>query len=317
MRIKKEYIGLAVAIVVLALYLALRDTDRTHYELPVLEPLEDSKIDRLLISRPDGELRLARRGDGWVIEPEGYPVSGASIDEMLKSVGALAATSLVSESESYAQYDLGEDSRIVVEAFGGSELLRRFDVGKAASTYRHTYVLFEGDPRVYQARGNIKRIFEKKVDQLRDRAVHAVDRAGVTSIMVRDDSGSLTLEKVTRSIEPSGDGESAPTPVIAWLTADSLQADGEVVDNILGSTVNLQADGFPDGITNGDLGEPEFTLVTSGVSSDTLFIYGERGDEKKFLTASSKYPFPFLISEWKVKQIRKSPAEIMGDKKGE
>ena len=210
---------------------------------------------------------------------------------------------------------LGTNEAQPVEAFGGGELLRRFDVGKAASTHRHTFVLFEGDPRVYQARGNIRRIFEKKVDQLRDRAVHAVDRAGVTSIAVRDGSGGLALEKITSVIEPSGGGESAPAPVIAWQTADSLRADGGVVDGILGSTVNLQADGFPEGMTEDDLGEPEFALITSGASNDTLFVFGEYLDEKKFLATSSQYPFPFLLSEWKAKQIRKSPAEIMGEEK--
>ena len=34
--------------------------------------------------------------------------------------------------------------------------------------------------------------------------------------------------------------------------------------------------------------------------------------EKKFLATSSQYEFPFLLAEWKVKQIRKTPAEVMG-----
>lgn len=315
MRIKKEYIGLAVVIVVLVLYLVLRDTDRTHYELPALEKVEADRIDRLEIARPEGALTLARRGDGWVMEPQGYPVATAKIDEMLKAVAELTPTSLVSESENYQQYDLAADVKIHVEASGGGETLRRFDVGKAASTYRHTFVLLDGDPRVYQARENIRRVFETKLDQLRDRNVFAVDRAALMGIAVSDSSGSLSLTKITKTLEPTEEG-APPATVTAWITPDSLEADGTVVDQLLGRVASLQADGFPEETMKGDLGAPGYTFVATGAASDTLRIYQEHGD-KKYLAASSRYPFPYLLAEWKVKQIRKTPAELMGEKPGE
>ena len=253
MRIKKEYIGLALVIIVLSIYLFMRDTDRTHYELPVLEPIEQSSIDRFEISRPEGRVILSRSGEGWIIEPEGFPAAPAKVDEMLGAVENLTATSLVSESKNYAQYDLGDDTKITVEAYGGGSLLRRLDVGKAASTYRHTYVLLEGDPRVYQVSDNIRRAFETKLDQLRDRGVHAVDRADVTAITLLDASERLDLEKVTRGLEPSAEAGMPPTPVVAWVTADSLEADGAAVDQLLGRIVNVQADGFPEGLTKAEL----------------------------------------------------------------
>lgn len=310
MRIKKEYIGLAAVIVVLVLYLVLRDTDRTHYTLPSLEPIAVDTIDRLEIAGPSDTLSLARKGDGWVIEPEGYPVATAKIDEMLKAVSELTPTSLVSESENYRQYDLGDEAKIHVEAFGGGTLLRSFDVGKAASTYRHTFVLLQDDPRVYQARENIRRVFDAKVDQLRDRNIFAVDRAALMGIAVSDSSGALALIKTTRTLEPTEEG-APPAEVTAWITPDSLEADGTVVDQLLGRVASLQADGFPEGLTKGELGAPRYTLVATGAASDTLYLYGEHGD-KKYLAASSRYPFPYLLAEWKVKQIRKTPAELMG-----
>lgn len=315
MRIKKEYIGLAVVIVALVLYLVLRDTDRTHYELPALERIETERIDRLEIVRPEGALTVARRGDGWVVEPQGYPIATVKIEEMLKAVSELTATSLVSESKNYRQYDLEEDMKIHVEALGGGEALRRFDVGKAASTYRHTFVLLDGDPRVYQVRENIRRVFETKLDQLRDRNVFALDRAALAGIAVIDAGGSLSLSKVTKTLEPAEEG-APPATVTAWMTADSLEADGTVVDQLLGRIVNLQADGFPEEMTKAELGAPRYTLIANGAASDTLYLYGEHGD-KKYLAASSRYPFPYLLAEWKVNQIRKSPAELMGEKQGE
>lgn len=316
MSIRKEYVGLAVVIVALVLYLVLRDGDRTHYELPDLPAVERPEIDRLEIVQPADTLALARRGDGWVIEPRGYPVATAKIDEMLGAVADLTPTSLVSESENYRQYDLDDDKKILVEAFGDGGTLRRFEVGKAASTYRHTFVRLEGDPRVYQARENIRRIFEAKVDQLRDRNVFAVERESVAGIAASDSSGSLALTKTARTLEPAEEG-APPATVTAWITPDSLEADGAVVDQVLGRITSLQADGFPgEETTKAQLGDPRYTLVVSAAASDTLRIYGEHGDAK-YLAASSRYPFPYLLSEWKVKQIRKSPAELMGEKTDE
>ena len=170
MKIKKEYIVIAALIVAASLYLLRRNADRTHYELPVLERIDAARVTRLEIERPAGELALARRGSGWVVEPRGYPVDGARIDEMLSAVGSLTATSLVSVSGNYPQYDLGSETKISVAAYGGAESLRRFEVGKTASTHRHTYVVLDGDPRIYKARENIRRIFEIELDRLRDRS---------------------------------------------------------------------------------------------------------------------------------------------------
>jgi hypothetical protein len=59
------------------------------------------------------------------------------------------------------------------------------------------------------------------------------------------------------------------------------------------------------------MGEPSFTLVIHGAEYDTLSIYG-LSEEKKFLATSSQYDFPFMLSEWKINQIKKTPSEVMG-----
>ena len=84
-----------------------------------------------------------------------------------------------------------------------------------------------------------------------------------------------------------------------------------MVDGILGRVVNLQCDGFPEDDLQVDLSEPTFTLIVHGAESDTLSIYGLSG-EKMFLATSSQYDFPFILSEWKINQIKKTPSEVMG-----
>jgi hypothetical protein len=84
-----------------------------------------------------------------------------------------------------------------------------------------------------------------------------------------------------------------------------------VVDGILGRVSNLQADGFPEDGAKPDMSGPTFTLILHGAQPDTLKLYGLSG-EKMFLATSSQYDFPFMLAEWKLDQIRKTPAELMG-----
>jgi hypothetical protein len=312
--VKKEYILLAVAIVALVLYLVLRNGDRTHYELPEIEKPGRDAITLIDISGPSGTLELKRFDEVWKSQPEGYPLDKTKIDGMLDALSGLDIVSLVSESGNYPQYDLGEEKRVKVEAKGGGgESLLGLSVGKAASTYRHTYVKLSGDDRVYQVSGNIRRIFDVEIDKLRDRKVLSIDRNAVTGLMLSTDSGSLSLTKVASppadSIAPAQTG----APAASWMTPDSTEADTRVVDGIISRVANLQCDGFPEPDAAAGAGEPEVTAVFTGASIDTLRIYGDIGD-KKYLATSSQYDFPFLLSEWKVKQIGKTPSELMGTK---
>ena len=141
----------------------------------------------------------------------------------------------------------------------------------------------------------------------------ALDRAAITGLTIETGGEKLSLTKTSNPVEPVEEGQQ-PQIVTAWITADSTEADGKVVDGILGRLVNLQCDGFPDGDRQADMNEPEFTLTIHGAKDETLKIFGQSG-EKMFLASSSQYGFPFMLAEWKLGQIKKTPSEVMGLKK--
>jgi hypothetical protein len=310
---KKEYIILAAAILALVLYLVLRSDDRTHYEIPSIDTPESEQITRLDIRGPSGTMVLKRFDDAWKSEPQGYPLDKSKVGGMLDALSGLDVVSLVSEAESYVQYELDKDKRVFVEATGGADPLIKLDIGKAASTYRHTYVKLPGDKKVYQVSGNIRRTFDVDLSSLRDKKVLTVDRPAITGLTIETGGERLELTKITRPVEPAEEGAPPPPPLTAWITADSTDADGTVVDGILGRIVNLQCDGFPEEEGEIELGDPAFTIVIDGPQPETLNIYGQSG-EKMFLATSTQYEFPFMISEWKAGQIRKTPSEVMGNK---
>ena len=70
---KKEYFILVIIIIALVLYLALRKSDRTYYELPEFTELASEQISRIQLKSPDGELELIKKDDRWVVGAEEYP----------------------------------------------------------------------------------------------------------------------------------------------------------------------------------------------------------------------------------------------------
>ncbi|RLB30511.1 MAG: hypothetical protein DRG87_04865 [Deltaproteobacteria bacterium] len=61
MKVKKEYIILAAVILALSLYLFLRKTDKTHYELPKLSAVPKEDISKIEITKKGTDIILNRR----------------------------------------------------------------------------------------------------------------------------------------------------------------------------------------------------------------------------------------------------------------
>lgn len=307
---KKEYMILVIAIIALGLYLVFNKTDNTHYEIPEVDTPDAELVTRLEIMGPSGRLMLKKAGDTWLSDPDGYPIEKGKIDGMLESLSGLDVVSLVSEAESYVQYDLGNDKRVFVEASSVETPLLTLEIGKAASTQRHTYVKLDGDKNVYQVSGNIRRTFDVEIGAIRDKKVLGFDRSAVTGLTIEAGGEKLILTKVSNEVEPAEDGQQ-PQMVTAWVTEEGEEADGSVIDGILGRMTNLQCDGFPEEDQRVDMSEPTYILTVHGPMDETLRIYGLSG-EKMFLASSTQYDFPFMLADWKLTQIRKTPSEVMG-----
>ena len=69
-------------------------------------------------------------------------------------------TALVSESKNYNLYDLAGETEVNVKAWQGDSLRRDIDVGKTASSFRHTFVSPDGNNRVENYRGNFRNTFD-------------------------------------------------------------------------------------------------------------------------------------------------------------
>ena len=314
MKVKKEYIILAIVIIALAVYLAMRTSDRTQYELPDIPLLISKEISKLQITRDKGIIVLNKKDDKWYIAPEEYLADGSKVKDMLSAIENLTVTALVSESKNYILYDLNGEKRINVKAWQGENLKRDVDLGKTASSFRHTFVKMAGDERVYHARGNFRNNFDFKVDDLRDKLVLALSAVDIQQIQVAGDQQSLTLNKTPVSVVVEGTQTEKKTEVTpaanqpVWQSADGRPVDETVVQQILTAASKLRCEKYITDRRKDEFTSPLYTLQLNGAQEYSLSIFAKIAEEDtNYPAVSSGSDYAFLLSDSQVDRIMKDP----------
>ncbi len=317
MKIKFEYVALAVIIAALIVYIALKSPDKTHYELPRVEALEDGEITRVKLEKPDtSNFSLVKSGGGWKIMPQGYKVDDSGVKRLLEELSGFNITTLVSESKTYSRYGLETGEKIGITAYVGDEIVRDFDLGKTASTRRHTYVRLHGDSKVYEAQNNLRNIFDKSIDDLRDKSVFSFENTAVTGLAIISGTDSVRFDKtaipapVTTVGEEGEEDKPSPLPEVTWKSAAGEEAKPESVKSLLNSLNNLKCKGFIEGKTKADFKDPVFSITVIENKNRSIAIF-EKTEEGEYPAISSESEFPFLLTEWKAKQIMMKPDDLL------
>jgi hypothetical protein len=318
MKIKKEYIILALVIIALAAYLVTRTSDRTQYQLPDVPQVAAKEISKLQITRDKAIIVVNKKDDKWYIAPEEFPADGNKIKDILNAIENLTLTALVSESKNYNLYDLDEDKKINVKAWQADNLRRDVDLGKTASSFRHTFVKPAGDERVFHARGNFKNNFDLTVDDLRDKRVLTLNPTDIMQFQVIKDQQSLILNKTQAPVVVEGSQakkqtEAAPQANKAeWQAADGRPVDEAVVQQILDTVSNLRCEKFINDRGKDDFTSPLFTLRVKGGQDYSLSIFAKTAEkDTDYPAVSSGSNYPFLLSGSQVDTIMKDPIKAV------
>jgi len=315
MKIKKEYIILAALILALSLYLLLRKTDRTHYELPRLSAVPKADVSKIEIAKKDAAIVLDRRNGNWNIGQQGYPADTAKVKNMLDIIENLTLTAMVSESKDYSRYQLDDDHKITVKAYIGEKLTREFDVGKAAPSYRHTFVRLKGNELVYHARENFRNAFDLAVDDLRDKQVLAFDKEEIQEIRLIKNGRSLTCTRsaapATEDQEPAVEG--SPTKEeVSWQSAEGERCDEKKLNRLLAVLSNLHCEKYIDAKEKDALTDPMYRIELKGTQNYSLSIFAKHDvDERSYPATTSENNYPFLLPEGRAKSIMKAPEELL------
>jgi hypothetical protein len=322
MKIKKEYGILFLVIVALSLYLMLRHSDRTHYELPEIAPVKTDQISKIEIVKSGGSIVIEKKDDDrWVISPDGYPAGTDRIEGMLDAIGELSLTALVSQSENYNRYELDEGHKIVVKAWAGSQLKREFEVGKAVSSFQHTFVKLPKDDRVYHATGNFRSRFDQTVDGLRDKGVLSFDVAEIKEILITRDKSVLRFARADEpeaASEERKDTETAKPeePKTGWKTPDGQPGDETELKRLLTALSALRCEQFMNDLKKEDLKNPTHIFELKGVEEYSLSLFAKReSDGEKHPAISSASAYPFFLPEWQVNNLTKKLDQLVEETK--
>ena len=318
MKIKKEYVILVAIILSMALYLILRNPDKTHYKLPKVPHVAKTDISKIEISKLDTTIVLKRKDNKWHIAPEGYLANTDEVEEMLDSMEKLFVIALVSESKNYSRYDLDDDKKITVKAWEGEALRRDFDVGKTASSYQHTFLKLSGDDRVYHARGNFRGNFDQTVESLRDKTVLSFNRSEIQEIQIYKDKEVIAFNrtqvpvKVSTSKEDDADSQPETESKTVWRTADGKEGDETKLNRLLNTLSDLHCEKYIDNQKKEDFTDPVYTFQLKGTQEYDLSIFAKKDKgAKSYPAVSSENDYPFLLPEWQTKNLITKPGEML------
>ena len=318
MKIKKEYILLAVIIVALSVYLVMRRGDRTLYELPEIPQVSQKEITRLQITKGKTIIDLNKKDNSWYIAPKEYPADTDKVKNMLDNIEKLTLTALVSESQNYNLYDLSGEVKINVKAWQGDRLKRDIDVGKTASSFRHTFVKTAGDDRVFHARGNFRNTFDTTVDGLRDKIILTYTPSDIQQIQITEEKQSFMLtrtqlpEKEESSTAEKKESTAPPAQKTVWQTPDGRTGDEAAVNQLLNTLSNLRCETFIEDRGKEDFTTPLINIRLKGSQEYSLSIFAKTEEEESAqpaISSASKYAFRLTDSE--VEGILKDASNIL------
>ncbi len=315
---KKEYLILILIIAALSAYLFMRSFDRTLYELPEIPGLDTNEITKIEISQNDGSIVLGKKDNQWYLDPPGYLADAKRVKDMLGVFETFRLTALVSEAKDYSRYDLHPEKRISVKAWQGDTLQRNFDVGKAAPSFRHTFVRLGDDSRVFHASDSFRSKFDLTVDSLRDKNVLAFRPADVHEVQITGDQTSVKLVRSEVPVAPKFSqeekGDSAPAAALKfeWQSSEGEKGNDQSINRLLTTLGSLRCEQYIYGRDKDSLTNPIYTVTLKGIQDHRLDIFAKlEQDDKNNPAVSSASDYPFFLSDSQAQQIMLKPEEML------
>ncbi len=197
---KKEYFLLIIAIIALSAYLFFNNQNQSSYLLPEIEKIDKAEIDHVEITKDNKTIECFKDNGKWVVTQNKFLGNEQTISEIIASISNLTITTLISEKKDLKRYDLEKEKAIKVTAKSKNKTLREFSIGKTAPTQKHTFVTLDNNndnkKNVFHASGNLQRMFNKTVDNLRDKQIQKFDKESIKSMEISKGDLKKTILKI-------------------------------------------------------------------------------------------------------------------------
>ncbi len=285
-------LGLLVALVVIA-YLVMQkpgEKSSTGETGECLVSVDSLAVDKIEIKSPASQVVLEKKGVEWFVErPVSYRADQASVAGLIHETKLLEVKNAVSskpEKHSVFQVD-STGTRVTIFEKGTEKA--SFIIGKMGSSYTEAYARLSSSDDVVSISGGSPTTFNKAVKEWRDRTIAAPARETINEVRYQYGDTLFTL-----AFKDS-----------AWIVGkDSTQE--WVVNNLISSLSNVQADDFVDSPTSRS-SKPHAQISYAG--TQITFFYVKEGD--KYLVQCSSTPQWFEMQSWRANQILKRKNDII------
>ena len=195
--------------------------------------------------------------------------------------------------------------------------MREFELGKVASSYRHTFIKIAGDDGVYHALENFRNKFDITVDKLRDKTVLSFDKNEIRkiSIIKEKQSAVFTLKEPpvkVKTVERADATINLSPNDAFWEGPDGKKADESKLNRFLSTLSTLRCQKYVNNGKKTDFTKPIYTLQLKGPKWYSLSIFAEKDkDAKEYPAVSSENDYPFFLSKTQADNIMKAPDELL------
>jgi hypothetical protein len=323
-RRKVLILGICIAVLagtyILGLVFSPARVGRREAESPLIAGFNRQLRDRVAeirISTGQGNLRLQKRGDSWILPgaKQEYPASSSRIEALLDFLADLARTRVVtSNPDAWEEFEVQNEAPRRIQLFdsSGGELTDLI-VGKSVVGGEDDYVRLGGSNEILLS----NRSFDYYLDAeerfwayLRifpeDLEGQSIMRISVESTLQFEDQGpeELRYTLVLSSEQPA-----------VWKLVDrsEVDLDNSKVDLLAGNLADLEGTEFAHGVSAAETGlaDPAARILISTVDDRDfrLLVSGQAGSDQYYATVENG-TFIYKVSEWRVKGILKSIEDL-------
>ena len=244
---KNGLIGLAVLILLILVGLFYKEGNNDGQ---VNWETYDDVIDKVLIEKASGTIKLFKQGDDWKVTDKAYRAELSFINLALAPLTNARNFELISTfTNGYSKFGLEPENRVIVTAFEGDKEVKNFTIGDVVSSYSHTYVIIDDTGYVYQASGNFRSDFDKKISDFREKDMIVFQKDQLVSLEIIDKKqGTKTIKKVkVASKEDSKDTNAVSKPAEEyWGDEKGNKLNQELVNDVVNILSHLNALAFLD-----------------------------------------------------------------------
>jgi hypothetical protein len=245
-------------------------------------------VDKVEIKTPASSITLEKRGVEWfVAQPTNYKADQANMGQIIHQIKNLEIKDIVSSKpEKHSVFQVDQTGTQVTVSEKGVEKAS-FILGKMAGSYSESYARKGNSNDVVIVEGASSYTFGRPVKDWRDKTILTASKESIKEVKYQYGDTTFTV-----ALSDS-----------AWFIGKD-KAQQSVVDGIMSSLSNLQADDFIDSTIS-----PKITAMVLYAGAQLRFSFDK--NLSKYSVQSSNSPQWFVLEQWKANQILKRKKEII------